>query len=62
MQIRKWLPFSTGFEDDSKNLRAIRSYLSKTIDDHMTTFDPDNVRDFIDAYLVEIKVSPLRAY
>ena len=34
----------------------IKHFLSETIQQHKKTFTEDNIRDFIDAYLVQIKV------
>ena len=34
----------------------IKHFLSQTIQQHKKTFTEDNIRDFIDAYLVQIKV------
>jgi len=35
-------------------LQDVRGFLKKVIDDHQQSFDKDNIRDFIDAYLLEI--------
>ena len=34
----------------------VRHFLTETIQHHKDTLDPDNIRDFIDAYLIEMKV------
>ena len=34
----------------------IKHFLIETIQDHKNTFDDNNIRDFIDAYLTEIQV------
>ena len=34
----------------------IKHFLNQTIQHHIDTFDSNNMRDFIDAYLIEIKV------
>ncbi|XP_060554557.1 cytochrome P450 2J4-like [Ruditapes philippinarum] len=32
-------------------IERVKSYLSETIEDHKVTFDPENIRDFIDLYI-----------
>ena len=34
----------------------IKHFLNQTVQHHKATFDGSNIRDFIDAYLIEIKV------
>ena len=35
----------------------VKHFLNQTIQHHMDTFDSNNIRDFIDAYLVQIQVT-----
>ncbi len=54
-----WLrntPLDPGPNKDLAGLLMTKKFLQKEIDKHRKTFDPDNIRDFIDAYLLEIKV------
>jgi len=30
-------------------------FFQETVDDHRTSFDPENIRDLVDTYLVEIE-------
>ena len=32
-------------------IERVKAYLSETIEEHKATFDPENIRDFIDLYL-----------
>jgi hypothetical protein len=34
----------------------IKRFLEETVKEHLDTYDPENLRDFIDAYIHEIKV------
>ncbi|OWF45795.1 cytochrome P450 2C23-like [Mizuhopecten yessoensis] len=43
----------TYFKAMKTNLGNIRAYLQKQIDQHRDTFDEENIRDFIDAFLKE---------
>jgi hypothetical protein len=38
------------------NILYIKKFLLEAIEEHTKTFDPENIRDFIDAYIHEIKV------
>ena len=35
----------------------VKHFLNQTIQHHRDTFDDNNIRDFIDAYIIEIKVT-----
>ena len=43
-------------EDYTRKLLDIKNFLSETIQHHKETFDANNIRDFIDAYIIEIQV------
>ena len=36
-------------------IERVKKYLSETIEDHKATFDPNNIRDFIDLYIKATK-------
>ena len=38
-------------------VQVIKSFLNKEIEEHKRDFDENNTRDFIDAYIKEIKAS-----
>ena len=51
--IRIWhLPFA-GFQEIIANFTTMRKFLQNILDVHRDTFDVNNLRDFIDAYLKE---------
>ncbi|XP_038058681.1 cytochrome P450 2J6-like [Patiria miniata] len=50
----RYLPFMSTDKLES-NMEAIRLFLTRIIDNHRAIFDLDNLDDFIDAYLMELK-------
>ena len=62
--ITRFLPFLAkmfpNLEGSVEGLKGepgdIRHFLSETIQHHKDTLDANNIRDFIDAYLIEMKV------
>ena len=42
-----------GFAVQLKGNKAIHNLLTDFLEEHKETFDPENIRDFIDAYLKE---------
>jgi hypothetical protein len=54
--LKKLFPSLGTAKQQAHNFAAIFTFLQATIDQHRKNFDPDNIGDFIDAYLAEIKV------
>ncbi|KAA0184341.1 Cytochrome P450 CYP3213D1, partial [Hyalella azteca] len=58
-----WLNYLPGFVKDTffetklgrENMEALTTYLKKVIAKHQATLDKDNIRDYIDRYLVEME-------
>ena len=50
------LPNLTGYTERAGILDAQREYMLKIIDQHIDTFDPEHIRDFIDVYLLQMRV------
>ena len=53
--LRNWAPKLTGFDAMQKGYHGIYSFLEKEINEHKDNLDLDNPKDFIDAYLAEMK-------
>ncbi|XP_042857255.1 cytochrome P450 2L1-like [Penaeus japonicus] len=49
--VRKWM----GIETLEKNIHYVLELMGKYIKEHQDTLDPDNPRDYIDAYLLEME-------
>ena len=43
----------------TENMKDVKNFLAETIHHHKETFDGNNIRDFIDAYILEIQVTLL---
>ncbi|GIX83314.1 hypothetical protein CEXT_531751 [Caerostris extrusa] len=51
--VRLWLlPWGSDVREDRAFMKKIASDI---IDEHVRTFDPNNLRDYVDSYLNEIK-------
>ena len=48
------------FRQNAARFQKVKDFLQVTIDEHKKTFDADNIRDFIDSYLLEIEVRIVR--
>jgi 26-hydroxylase len=56
--ITQYLPAMRSAKDKIKvNRREMFEFYKEIIDDHRRTFDRDNIRDLVDAYLLEIEVA-----
>lgn len=54
--ITQYLPAMRSAKDKIKvNRREMFKFYKEIIDDHRKTFDPNNIRDLVDSYLVEIE-------
>ena len=53
--LRKLFPKWTGFDVLKRGYHGVYDFLEKEIKDHKEKLDIDNPKDFIDAYLVEMK-------
>ena len=53
--MRNWAPKLTGFEDIKKGYHGMFTFLENEVAKHQENLDLDNPKDFIDAYLVEMK-------
>ncbi|XP_017574204.1 cytochrome P450 2B4-like [Pygocentrus nattereri] len=57
-QIFNLVPFIKHFpgphQEMWKNASALRKFILEIVEEHKKTLDPDNPRDFIDAYLIEM--------
>lgn len=54
-----YIPGTTAYARRSRiteNAKKLFEFVEERIKEHQLTFDPDNIRDFIDAYLNEIRV------
>ncbi|CAL8112753.1 unnamed protein product [Orchesella dallaii] len=51
----KMFPKLSGFEDVNKQLGPLWGFLSNYIEEHERTFIPNQIRDFLDAYIQEIQ-------
>ncbi len=54
--LRKLLPASDIINQQAQRFNAIKEFLQVSIDDHKKNFDSENINDFIDAFLAEVKV------
>ena len=59
-QLAAWLPYwaiKLFFRKTVRTLAGgiakLADYIQKQIDKHRNTFDPDNMRDFLDIYIIE---------
>ena len=53
--LRKLFPKLTGFDVLKKGYHGVYDFLEKEIKEHKDNLDVDNPKDFIDAYLIEMK-------
>jgi len=54
--IRRILKFfNIEIDEVRKQGQGLKNYIKKEIEEHERTFNPDNIRDFIDAYILEIQ-------
>ena len=54
VRIALWLPFDPlGVKRFLRAVARVKAYVGEQIQTHRKTFDPNNVRDYIDAFLVE---------
>ena len=56
--IRHVLPSVSGYDKWLEGVNGIKNQLRREIQEHETILDVDNPRDFIDAYLIEMKKNP----
>jgi hypothetical protein len=60
--IATFLPFvkrimpSLSVPTGLKVVMDVKRFLEETVKEHLDTYDPEHLRDFIDAYIHEIKV------
>ena len=54
--LRDVIPSVDYYREKCAKVKVIKSFLATVIEEHKRRFDEDNVRDFIDAYIGEIKV------
>ncbi|XP_023344408.1 cytochrome P450 2C15 [Eurytemora carolleeae] len=52
--LRYFPPFRATFLKCCKGMEELRNFISETIKDHEDTLDPDNPRDFIDLFLLDL--------
>jgi len=53
--VTRYLPFLTEKKVLLNRIQVIHQFLGDEIKEHKSTLDPDNPRDFIDTYLIEIQ-------
>ncbi len=54
-----WLPGDLfEMKNHSRQSTELREFLRKQIDKHQSTFNENNIRDYIDAFLFEMKRHP----
>ena len=53
--LKDWAPRLTGFEDIKRGYHGVYDFLKEEIKSHQESLDLDNPKDFIDAYLIEMK-------
>lgn len=52
----RYLPNLTSVRDKiSQNREEMADFFQETVDQHRSTFNENNIRDLVDAYLLEIK-------
>ena len=55
--LRDVMPSVDYVKEKCAKVQVIKSFLSTVIEEHKRDFDENNIRDFIDAYIKEIKAS-----
>ena len=55
--LRDVLPSVDYVKEKCAKVQVIKSFLNTVIEEHRRDFDENNIRDFIDAYIKEIKAS-----
>lgn len=55
--LRNIFPSIDYVKENCDKVRTIKSFLRNAIEQHRREFDENNIKDFIDSYLNEIKVS-----
>ena len=53
--LKDWAPKLTGFENIKRGYHGVYDFLKEEIKSHQDNLDLDNPKDFIDAYLIEMK-------
>jgi cytochrome P450 len=53
--LKDWAPKLTGFENIQRGYHGVYEFLKGEIKSHQENLDLDNPKDFIDAYLIEMK-------
>lgn len=54
--LMRYLPGLCKVRDKlSRNRSEMAEFFQETVDEHRNTFDKENIRDIVDAYLVEIE-------
>ncbi|XP_077973181.1 cytochrome P450 2A13-like [Styela clava] len=54
--LLRYLPgYSKVFQDTIEQVKVTKGIVRSTIENHIKTFDPNDIRDFIDAFLKEMK-------
>ena len=52
--LKNVAPDQLGFTNSKEARIGVTKLINETLDEHMKTFDPDNIRDFTDAYIKEL--------
>lgn len=53
--LAQYLPFLTEKNTSQNLLEKVYQFLNEEFENHKITLDPENPRDFIDMYLIEIQ-------
>ena len=55
--LKNYWPMKEKVEMAKKKMSGLREFYQETIEKHQKTFDPENIRDVIDAFLLEMQNS-----